>query len=83
MRFALLVPADDSSVYSKSLNSDQERICLTRYPVPDFFVIVIWCLYKYSAVCKSLRYIYPVSLAEKKDLMNFFLFECFAKKIGV
>ena len=66
MRFALLVPADDSSIYFKNLNSDQERICLTRYPGPDFFVIVIRCLYKYSAVCKSMRYICPVSLAEKK-----------------
>ena len=31
----------------KNLNSDQERICLTRYPGPDF--LVLW------AVCKSLR----------------------------
>ena len=29
---------------------------------------MIPCLYNYSAVCKTLRYIYPVSLAEKKVL---------------
>ena len=50
MCFALLVPAVDLSIYFKNLNSDQERICLTQHPRPDFFVIVIQCLYKYSAV---------------------------------
>ena len=39
------------------------------HPIPragllSQYLIVIRCLYKYSAVCKSLKYIYLVSLAE-------------------
>ena len=37
-------------------------------PGPDFFVIVTRCLYKYSAVCKSLGYIYPVLLKENRGI---------------